>query len=52
MVNFMKESMVMIEDLSKVGQNFNKMNQIVFILSDGRFNKDVINNYLNKYIGC
>lgn len=39
MVNFMKNSITMLENLVKTGES--KINQIVFILSDGRFNKDV-----------
>jgi hypothetical protein len=41
MKNFMKHSIGIMENLIS-DQNINPINQIVFIISDGRFNKDVI----------
>ena len=41
MRNFMKNSIFIMENLIS-NQNINPINQIVFIISDGRFNKDVI----------
>jgi len=43
MANFMKNSIVLLENTMKNGNL--KINQIVFIISDGRFNKNNTRNY-------
>ena len=44
MFNFMKNSMTLLENLVKTSSagSISKLNQIVFVISDGRFNKNVI----------
>lgn len=43
MFNFMKNSMTLLENLVKTSSagSISKLNQIVFVISDGRFNKNV-----------
>ena len=42
MANFMQQSLSMLGDLMKTTSgSITKLNQIVFIISDGRFNKNV-----------
>ena len=46
MRNFMKNSMDMLDKQMKQNSSNLKFNQIVFIISDGRFNKNVKNLFL------
>ena len=42
MANFMHQSISLLGDLMKISTgSVSKLNQIVFIISDGRFNKNV-----------